>query len=160
MKMQSKMKSKASNKPAEVKALEILSYRMRSEKELRGKLEEYGYLPEEIEKAVEYVKSYGYVNDARYAEQYVASRGKQKGRSLLRMELIKKGIDPEEAENALDAVETSEEDTAYALLLKKAGEPHPLEEKEYARLYRFLAGRGFQRGAVYSALRRYKNEAE
>lgn len=154
------MRNKKTDKPAEVKALEILSYKMRSERELREKLVGYEYPPEDVEKAVEYVKSYGYINDSRYAEQYVASRGKQKGRSLLRMELIRKGIDPEDAEKALDSMEESEEDTAYELILKKAGDPHFPDEKEYARIYRFLAGRGFKSSDISRALRRYKNEAE
>jgi regulatory protein len=152
--------NRSSDKTAEVKALEILSFKMRSEKELHDKLVSYGYSEDEIVQAIAYVKSYGYVNDEKYAEQYVASRGKQKGRSLIRMELLKKGISPDAADRALEMLETDEDDTAYELLLKKAGEPHSIEEKEHARLYRFLAGRGFSNGAVYSALKRYKNEAE
>ena len=151
--------NKKPDKPAEVKALELLSFKMRTVKELRDKLEGYGYTPEETGRAIEYARSYGYINDAAYAEQYVASRGGRKGRQMLRTELIRKGISPEEADRALETLETDEDETAYALLLQKAGEPHMTDEKEYARLYRFLAGRGFSGGAVYNALKRYKNEA-
>ena len=153
-------KKNKSSKPAEVKSLEILSFRMRSEKELRDKLAGYEYSPEEVEKALQYVKSYGYINDEAYAEQYVASRSSQKGRTALRLELLKKGIPSDKIEAALETLEVSEEDTAYELLIKKAGEPHELEEKEFAKLYRFLMGRGFSGSTSYSVLKRYKNGAE
>ena len=151
------MKTKQSrNKSAKEKALELLNFKMRSEKELSDKLEEYGYEKQEIGGALSYVKSYGYINDAVYAEQYVASKGKQKGRAALKRELLNKGIDPEEIERAIDTLEEAEEDTAYWLLIKKAGPPHKLEEREHARLCRFLISRGFSSGAVYDALKRYK----
>lgn len=157
--MQTK-KSKKTSKSPELKAMELLSFKMRSEKELREKLAEYEYSPEEIETGIAYVKSYGYLNDSVYAEQYVMSKGRQKGRMAIRIELSRKGIADEQIEEALAALEEDEEDVIYPLLVKKAGEPHALEEKEYAKLFRFCAGRGFKSGAIHKALKKYTDAAE
>ena len=53
---------------ARKKALKKLLVRDRSEKELREILRREGFQEAETEDAVEYVKSFGYVNDRRYAE--------------------------------------------------------------------------------------------
>lgn len=148
---------KKTNKTADVKALELLNYKMRSEKELKDKLAEYDFEQSEIDEAVEYARSFGYLNDERYAETYVLSRGSQKGRAFIKRELIQKGISPEIIDEALDSVEEEEDEICYQLLLKKAGQPHELSDKEYGKLYRFLAGRGFKSSAVYSALKKYND---
>ena len=147
-------------KNATVKAMELLLYRPRSEKELRDKLAERAFDEEEIDTAIAYVSRYGYLNDEAYTEQYVATRSAGKGKMALRMELKKKGIAQETIEEALSGMEETEEETIYQLLLRKAGEPHFLEEKEYRRLFGFFARRGFSAGNIHKALRRYREASE
>lgn len=86
---------------ARKKALKKLLVRDRSEKELREILRREGFQEAETEDAVEYVKSFGYVNDRRYAENYVMSAGRKKSRSALRSFLLEKGISEEDTEAAL-----------------------------------------------------------
>lgn len=147
-------------KSATVKAMELLLYKTRSERELRDRLAEKEYPEEEIEEAIRYVKSYGYLNDETYAAQYVALRSSAKGKSAMRMELRKKGIAEELVENALSDIEEEEEEVIYSLLLKKAGEPHETDEKEYRRLFGFCARRGFSPGKIHKALKIYRGKAD
>ncbi len=153
-------KNKAADKPAKMRALEILNYKLRTEKELRGRLFEDGYDGDEIDEALEYVKGYGYVNDENYARLYAESKAALKGRRAIKTELEQRGIAAELIELALLELETDEEDAALGLLIKKAGEPHILKDKEYARLGRFLAGRGFSGSVLYGALKRYSMDVE
>ncbi len=146
-------------KSATLKAMELLLYKSRSEKELRDKLSQKGYPEEEIEAAVQYVSRFGYLNDETFAEQYVALRKDRKGKNALRMELREKGIREEIIEEALAGMEEAEEDVVYALLVRRAGEPHELEEKEYRRLFGYCARRGFSAGNIHKALRRYRHNA-
>ena len=147
------------NVSAREKALDILLYRMRSEKELYDKLIEKGYPEEECADALEYVKHFGYVNDAEYARQYVYSRCGTRGRLLLKKELRDKGIDDELIEAALEELPESHE-VLLSLLEKKYGEPHELDEKEFRRAYSFLLRKGFNTSAVIAALKEYRLEGE
>ncbi len=157
------MKNKHSGRTEEVsarqKALDLLLYRTRTEKELYTKLEERGYSPEECEDALAYVRHYGYVNDREYALRYVSSRGSQKGRAAIRSELRAKGVPDEDLEYALETL-PEEDHSLPELIRKKAGIPHRLDEKEYRRLYGFLARRGFSASGISRALKNYQADEE
>ena len=139
------------------KAMRLLVSKSRSERELRERLQREGYSEEETEAALEYVKSYGYVNDRRYAENYIMSAGAKKSRAALRSFLADKGIAEELIEHALTEVPTDERDLIRELLYRKAGEPHKMEEKELRRVYGYLARRGFSAGDIRHVLREYQD---
>ena len=56
---------------ARKKALALLEIRDRTTKELRERLLRCGYSQEEAEDALRYAASFGYVDDLRYAENYI-----------------------------------------------------------------------------------------
>ena len=152
--------STRSQKSAVEKAMDLLLFKARSEYELRSKLKEKEYSDEEIDEAIKYVSSFGYLNDRKYAEQFVLSNSSKKSISSIRYELKQKRIDDEIIDEVLMDVETDEEDIVYELILKKAGEPHVPDEKEERRLFGFCARRGFSTATIFKALNRYKDEAE
>jgi regulatory protein len=45
-----------------------------TERELKNKLREAGYPECIIDKTLDYVKSYGYINDSRYAANFIRAR--------------------------------------------------------------------------------------
>lgn len=61
-------------KRAKLRAMHLLEDMDRSESALREKLRQGLYPPEAVEAAISYVKSFGYLDDARYAENFVQSR--------------------------------------------------------------------------------------
>ena len=138
------------------KAMRLLVSRDRSEQELRERLAREGYDPEAAEAAIDYVKSYGYVNDRRYAENYVMSAGSRKSRAALRSFLQDKGIAGEEIENALEELPGDETELIGQLLVKKAGQPHKMEEKELRRALGYLARKGFSSGDIWKVIREYQ----
>ena len=107
------------------KAMRLLVSRDRSEQELRDRLAREGYDPESAEAAIEYVKSYGYVNDRRYAEN-------------------------------LEELPGDETELIGQLLVKKAGQPHKMEEKELRRALGYLARKGFSSGDIWKVIREYQ----
>ncbi len=153
-----KDKAKKADKDVLTKALGLLNRKMYTEKELHDKLALCGYSGEEIAFALEFTKSRGYVNDAVYAGEYAYLKYRQKGKKHIVSELMRRGVEPETAQNAVDELDYSEADILYELLLQKAGEPHRIEDREYARLFRFLEGRGFRPSDIYKVLNRYKDE--
>ena len=139
------------------KAMLLLNYRDRSVQELLQRLLEK-FPPEAASYAMEYVTHYGYLNDRRYAENYAYSAAGKKGRRAIRFELKQKGIDSVWIEEALEQLEAEEKDTIRKLLHRKAGEPHPLDEKEYRRLYGYFARKGFPPGEICKALQEFRRE--
>lgn len=143
---------------AKQKALDLLLYRTRTEKELFGKLTERGYSEEEAAEALAYVKSYGYVDDEEYAKRYAQSHASSEGKHAIRRKLREKGVDDEWIEAALSELPDNEEEIITEQIIRKYGEPHRLEEKEFRRIYGYLVRHGFGGGAIMSALKNYQNE--
>ncbi len=144
-------------KKAVRKAMNLLAYRDRSEKELTEKLKENGFSEDAAAAALDYVRSCGYVNDRRYAENYVYSMEKKKSSAALAAELRQRGVAEAFIQEALQNRQT-EEDAAYALFRGKLGEPHRLEEKEKGRAFAFLQRRGFSQNVFFKCLRKYEAE--
>ena len=85
-------------------ALKVIEYRDRTEKELREKLKEKGFGENLIDDELEFLKSYGFINDARYAERFTADaiNLKKWGKSRIKSELIRKGVDRELIDNTIE----------------------------------------------------------
>lgn len=76
-------------------AVYFLTFKDRTEKELRDKLTEKGYSDSEIDIAIAKLSDYGYINDAHYTFLYIKSNINNKGIKLISYELYKKGINRE-----------------------------------------------------------------
>ena len=59
-------------KNARRKAMLLLEHMDRTEKGLSDRLRQAGFSAEAVEDAMNYVRSYGYLNDDRYAENYIS----------------------------------------------------------------------------------------
>lgn len=132
---------------AKLRAIHLLEYRDRTEKDMRRKLQQGDYPLEVIDKTIEYLKSYGYIDDKRYAGRYLSMRLGGKGRRRLFMELQQKGVDPSLAQEAWMEIcqeeDINERAAIRRLIEKKVGERTRLPRKEYQRLLNYLARRGF-----------------
>ena len=138
------------------KAMQLLLYRQRSEKELRKKLHEKEFSDEAVDAAVGYVSSFGYLDDRRYAEVYLHSQQGKKGRAMIRRELKAKGISSEWIDLAFEESPEDEGEMIYALLCKRAGEPHKMDEKELRRHAQYLARKGFAAADIGRQIRRFQ----
>ena len=143
-------------KKARRKAMMLLEHKDRTEKELQDRLRQAGFSPEDSEHAMEYVRSFGYINDARYASAYILGRMGQKSRNKIMQELQQKGIDRETAalawEQAAELEEPDERRVLRSAVEKKYESGARLEEGAMRRLYGFLARRGFQYEDIASVL--------
>ena len=72
---------------AKLRALHLLTAMDRTEAQLREKLQA-SYNEEVVEAAVEYVKSFGYLDDERYVKVYIESKSRTKSRKQIEQELI------------------------------------------------------------------------
>ncbi len=146
-------------RPAVTKAMNLLLYRPRTEKELRGRLLESGFEADAVNGAVNYVSYFGYLNDWKYAENYVMSTGTKKSRSMIRSELTRKGVGEGAIEAAMELLEADEREVCEELLRKRYGDPHRMDERELRRAAGYLGRKGFGSGAVWGVLRDYQKSA-
>lgn len=125
-------------------AYRYLTYRPRSESEMRTRLRRKGVRPNTLEKTLERLRQLRLLDDAAFAQQWVEHRAatNPRGRRLVRWELRQKGIGPELAQETVQTLD--EEEGAYQAGLRRSAR---LQVKDYPefrkRLGDFLVRRGF-----------------
>ena len=142
------------------KAMKLLLHKNRSEYELRSRLKEGGFADQAVEEAIDYVSSFGYLNDRRYAEAYAASYADKKSRAAIRAGLQEKRVDEQLISEVLSELPSDETVLMRRLLQARAGEPHRLEDAEFRRLAGYLGRRGFGTSDIMKVLRAYQEAAE
>lgn len=141
-------------KKTKLKALQILTRMDKTEADLRAGLERAGFSSEAIQEAIEYVKSFGYVDDQRYAEKYVEYNKQRKSRQKIRYELMKKGVDREFIDQALEVSEDFDELSLIRTAVhKKWKSQEKPNEKELNRLFGHLSRQGFLSGDIWQVLK-------
>lgn len=142
-------------KRAKLRCMHLLEKKDYTEQELRRKLENgrTPYGEEEIEAALEYVRGFHYVDDSRYAENYIEAMKSRKSKRQIQQELFQKGVDREKIVEAFEeAGEIPEEDQIRAWMRKRKFDPKNADLKEKQRMYAFLARRGFGREEISRAM--------
>ena len=166
-----KPREESEEKPREIKdaekarrktfdrAVNLLAFKPRSEKELRLRLLEKDWTNAEIVEAVlAKLKEYNYLNDEQFAKEYAASRLRQKpiGKRVLKQKLALKKLDRETVDAALLTAfeETPEEEIierAIEKRLRLKGKPKTREESK--KFYDYLLRQGFSYDLVSSKMR-------
>lgn len=133
-------------KKAKLRALKLLEKRDYTEAGLRHKLICDQYDDETVDAAVEYVRSYGYVDDLRYACNYVRCSSSTRSRRDIAAKLREKGVASELIDEALEsdgADENEETELIKRLIYKKCPDPAGLDHKGRQKLYAYMYGKGF-----------------
>ena len=139
-------------------ALRLLSYRPRSEQELRKRLRLKKMTARAIESALGRLRRNGLLDDKAFARFYVESRP-ARSRRLVRYGLTSRGIDPELADQATDGIDDVEE--ALRAAEKRARRLNPDDPERYRkRLTSFLVSRGFSYSAIQRSLVRLSGETQ
>lgn len=128
---------------AKARALKILEFSDKTEKQLRDKLKEGEFPPFAVDEAVEYVRGYHYIDDLRYAEAYIRGRRSRKSTYELRMELRQKGVDADTIETALENEPSDELSALKELFIKKYGRKDLSDPKTYEKAFRYFATKGY-----------------
>ena len=140
-------------------ALLFLSYRARSESEIRRNLQKHEIPEVVIEETLERLRRDGLANDDQFARAWVENRStfRPRSRRLMALELRQKGLDDESAKSALENVD--DEALAYEAAQKRAARLKSLERSEFrTKLSGFLARRGFSYSVIAPVVTRVWNE--
>ena len=129
----------------------LLARRDYASGELRAKLIDKGHEPSEVEAVVARFQAQRLVDDARYAERFVAYRAARgQGPVRIRMDLKALGLPSDLIEDAL-AAGPDFPALAAAARSRKFGSQVPKDFREKARQARFLQYRGFSVDDIRSA---------
>lgn len=135
------------------RAMHLLEKKDRTEEELRKKLMQSDYPMELVENAIAYVKSYHYIDDGRYARNFVRINQERKSAGRLRQDLLARGIAKDVVEIALEEeIEIKPEELIRKLLEKKHYDANQASLQEKQKMYRFLISRGFQYSEIMHVL--------
>jgi regulatory protein len=135
-------------------AARYLSYRPRSESELRERLSQRGFGKDTVESVIARLRKQGLVDDAAFAKFWKDHRQyfNPRSRWLTSLELGQKGVAREIIDQAIEAVD--DEDTAYRAALSKA---RALSRCDYKDFRRRLGGYLQRRGFNYQVIGRTVN---
>lgn len=141
------------------KALELLSRKPLSRRELEKKLEQWDAGEEERLAICDRMEELGFLNDRAYAQRVVShfsARGF--GVKKLRDELYRRGVPRELWEEALEGAEDPSQAIDAFVAKKLAG--READRKELQKVSAALARRGYKWADISAALRRYGAQVE
>ena len=129
-------------------ALRIIEKSWKTEKEVRDKLILKGYEDNSINKSIEFLKEYNFINDSNYTKAFIRDKLKSQGSQKIKYTLIQKGISKENIDEELSNLnKESEKSTALNLAKKKFDIIKKKENDNYkisGKLYRYLISKGYE----------------
>ncbi len=135
-------------KRAKLRCMNLLKSREYTEKQLRDKMRQGLYPELVIDEAVAYVKSYHYVDDDKFASQFIAYNISIKSKKRIEADLLRKGIEKQIIQNAYaklqeEGVASDEISMIKKLLEKKHFDAAGATSKEKFKIFGFLYRKGF-----------------
>jgi len=126
---------------------------MLTEAEVRERLKKKDYEHADIDDAVEMLLEYKYLNDEELSKMVAREAARVKrGPLWVRQTLLRRRVKEVWAEQAAETLRIQEKELAGAFLHHRFGCPEDLDDKERARAFRQLAGRGFSWDCVRDLL--------
>lgn len=146
-----------------LRAMNLLQARDYTRQGLRVKLMQSEYDETVIAQVISYLDDYHYLDDVRYARQYISFKKSKKSRMQIEQELLKKGVSRDDIYQAFSELseeynfKQEEQKLLEQLIEKKLRSFKPSEEEEAKRVkvYRFLAGKGFSSTVIHEAMEQY-----
>ena len=155
-----KITAKEQEIEAHESAIRLLSFRARSVKELKERLQKKGLYIEIVDKEIDRLHNVGLLDDLEFAKVWVADRGSgraPRSRQLLKLELRQHGITDSILEEVLSEIDDTE--NALQLARKKARSLKNLEKSAFQKkMYANLKRKGFDYETIRGSVTTVWNE--
>jgi len=137
-------KPKRQGPSLKARAVAILSRREHSRIELARKLAAHADPedPTQLERVLDELQRDNWLSNERFAQNLVHRRASRKGTALVLQELRQHGLSDEQLGDIRQQLQSTEVQRATEVWQKKFGRA-PVDAKDYARQFRFMASRGF-----------------
>lgn len=138
---------------AKKKAMFLLQHNDRTEWELRDKLKKCGFSSKAVDEAVEYVRSFHYIDDKRYAVRFVEIYHETRSIKRLRQDLYKRHIPDEFIELAIENINYDDTAALKRELNRIKGNVKDMSYEEQQKIAAKLYRKGFKMSDIMGALR-------
>lgn len=152
------LKARSGQERAKERALELLSRRMLSAKELRERLERKGEDEQNIEACIQWLSQRGFLDEEEYAaalSRHYAAKGYGAGR--LKAELSRRGVERQYWDEAIEQM--PENDAALDRFIS-ARLKDPDDREQIRKISAALYRRGYSWEQIRQALRRFNAQEE
>ncbi len=144
-------------KRAKLRSMKLLQSKDYTRKQLEDKLRQGEYPQECIDETIQYVESYGYIDDRKYARNYIEYHIQDRSRRRIETDLMAKGIAKDVIRDVFDGlagegVEQDENRMVSLLLKKKNYSAESATDTERQKLYGYLYRKGFSPDVICRAL--------
>ncbi len=148
------------NKRAKIKIMDSLKRSDQPERELRNKLRIARFPESCIDVAIDYVKQYGYINDSRYAENYIRLKKMSKSKQAIEYDLKRKGVDASLIKECMDSEYSFdvEMEVINKHIAKKCNDINSLDYNAKNKLTASLCRKGFSYEKVRKCLSFIENK--
>jgi regulatory protein len=142
---------------AYVDGLKMLARRELSEKQVRDRLARKGHDGDAVDAAIARLREERALDDARVAGAIARTETgiRRRGKLRVQMQIQRAGIDKAIAKRAVDDVFDAIDDDALieaSLNKRLRGRDTIADDREFQRLYRYLAGQGFESDRIMKLL--------
>ena len=128
----------------------------KTEFQIRQSLEKSMYPADVIDVTVAFLKEHRYIDDRRYASNYVSLRRDKKSIEAIRADLLRRGIDRSIIDDALNELDESDQmDSLMLQIRKKWRSPYAPDYQEMQKLKGFLLRKGYSFSIIDRACREY-----
>jgi len=136
--------------------LNIIGSMDRTESQIRDSMTKNGYPEDVISRIIGFGREHRFLDDRRYAANYIDCVSARKGAVAIRFDLRKRGINEALIDELLSVQDgTTEKDAILSALASR----HPIHEladrKEEQKLTAYFARRGFSYDSIHEAFRSY-----
>ena len=141
--------------PARTAALTLLGRRDYTVREIREKLTDRGYEPDDIDMTIDGLLADGLLDDRRVAAAHLRTAARVKGRGRVRIarELAARGIASDLVDETVSALSDAEEAAALERVLVRKRLPARIPMPVRRRLFQQLLRRGFRADVIANALK-------
>ena len=129
------------------KATKYVSFRPRTEREIKRYLTDRGYASEIVDYVVEKLAGYGYVNDLAFCREYVRAYSSKAGANKIRADLMRLGAKREAIDEAIGGI--ADESEAARAVARKWVRTH--SSFDIRKLKAHLYAKGFSSDDINSA---------
>jgi len=138
-----------------IRALDLISRRIRSEKEIRDYAWRKKWTPDNTDRVIKRLYKNNYLDDEKFAQAFISSRSsKPMSLKKLKIELAKKGIKQDIIDNVILSNESFDESIALKKLIEKKQSRYDDERK----LTAYLMGQGFRYDDIVRCLDEAREE--
>jgi len=130
------------------RALEYLLSSPKTKLQIKQYLYKKQVEPQVINKIIERLEGLGYIDDANFAKNFIEAKQTKIGKRVIGQKLMQRGVARDViSENVADINKESQEEVAYNLAIKYMRNKE-FNQKELAKLCRYLFGKGFDYDVV------------